>query len=247
MNEERKKLQLILSKEEVNPEKIDAETVVIVFDVLLATTTIATVLHYGATEVIPVMDSAEALKVAENFAPSTTIVTGEYAGFTIEGFVDPLPTHLKAKAAGKTIILSTTNGTVAIRKVTNAGKIFAASLVNAEAVARKVAENDPDKKILLVCAGGHERRFAMEDFYGAGCFIDQLMRYHDGWELSDAASTAWLFYQSHRTESANILKMSKTGEMMNRMGLEKDVHFASEENRISVVPQFKDGKLTLRN
>ncbi len=113
----RPKLHVILQKEAIVPELIDKDKVAVVFDVLLATTTIATLLHHGAKKIIPVMDGEEALKVAASFEKSTTIIAGESEGLTIEGFVDPLPTLLKDVAKGKTIILSTTNGTVAIRHV----------------------------------------------------------------------------------------------------------------------------------
>lgn len=73
----------------------------VVFDILLATTTIATLLNHGAKEVIPVMDEAEALKVAGNHEKTTTIIAGESDGLTIEGFADPLPTQLKQVAEGK--------------------------------------------------------------------------------------------------------------------------------------------------
>lgn len=118
----RPKLHVILQKEAIMPELINKDKVAVVFDILLATTTIATLLHHGAKEVIPVMDGEEALKVAGSFEKSATIIAGESEGLTIEGFVDPLPTILKYVAKGKTIILSTTNGTVAIRHVENAKK-----------------------------------------------------------------------------------------------------------------------------
>ncbi|AOV07338.1 2-phosphosulfolactate phosphatase [Sporosarcina ureilytica] len=237
------KLHVLLSKEEVNPEKIDPETVVIVFDVLLATTTIATVLHYGAKEVIPVMNGEEALKVSEGLQQCAAILTGEYEGRTIEGFVDPLPSILKDSAADKTIVLSTTNGTVAIGNVSKAKNIYAASLVNVRAVARKIAKDHANKKILLVCAGGSMRRFAMEDFYGAGCFIDKLMSQNNSWELTDSANTALFFYRGNETESKHVLMKSETGKMMLQMGLELDVQFASELGSIDVVPRYENGKM----
>ncbi|MDS9471590.1 2-phosphosulfolactate phosphatase [Sporosarcina pasteurii] len=240
------KLHVLLSKEEVNPEKIDPETVVVVFDVLLATTTIAAVLQYGANEVIPVVNGGEGLKVAEGLQQTATILTGEYGGRTIEGFIEPLPTILRDLVAEKTMILSTTNGTVAIRNVTKAKNIYAASLVNASAVAKEIATNHTDKKVLLVCAGGSNRRFAMEDFYGAGCFIDKLMHQNPSWALTDSANTALLFYRGNETESERILTNSETGQMLVQMGLVKDVRFASEIDRIDVVPQFENGEMTLK-
>lgn len=239
-------LHVILSKEEVQPEKIDANTIVVVFDVLLATTTIAAVLHYGATEVIPVMNGEEALELSEGLEDSAPILTGEYGGKTIEGFVDPLPTYLKDIVAGKTMVLSTTNGTVAIGNVKAAKGIYAAALINAEAVAEEIVRNFPHHKLLIVCAGGTMGRFAMEDFYGAGCFIDKLIKQDAKWELTDAANTALLFYQGNETKSEEILRNCETGKMMIEMGLETDILFASKQGIISTVPQYETGKMIVK-
>jgi 2-phosphosulfolactate phosphatase len=238
------KLHVLLTKEEVANYKIDAEIVVVVFDVLLATTTIATVLHYGATEVIPVMDESEALLVADSLQESTTILTGESGGRTIEGFVDPLPTLLE-DVAEKTIVLSTTNGTVAIRNVRNAKKIYAGSLVNVDAIADRIRAEHLNQNLLFVCAGS-TGRFAMEDFYGAGCLIDRIISSGASWELSDSATTALLFYRGNKTDGEKILKASATGEMMMQLDLEKDVQFASKQGVIPIVPEFENGKMIIK-
>jgi 2-phosphosulfolactate phosphatase len=239
------KLHVLLTKEEVTKYKIDAEIVVVVFDVLLATTTIATVLHYGATQVIPVMDESEALLVADSLQESTTVLTGESGGRTIEGFVDPLPTLLENYVAKKTIVLSTTNGTVAIRNVRNAKKIYAGSLVNVDAIADRIRAEHLNQDLLFVCAGS-TGRFAMEDFYGAGCLIDRMVSSGASWELSDSATTARLFYRGNKTDGEKILKASATGEMMMQLDLEKDVQFASKQGVIRIVPEFENGKMILK-
>ncbi len=239
-------LHVILAKEDIQPEKIDEETIVVVFDVLLATTTIATVLDSGAKKVIPVLDGKEALALAENFKESEVIVTGEYDGATIEGFVDPLPTHLREIARGKTIILSTTNGTVAIKKVAHAKEVYAASLINANAVAKEVIEQHAGHKVLLVCAGGTNARLAMEDFYGAGCLVSELVQKHNGWTLTDAAQTAFLFYEQNKEEHEKILSLSETGKMLNTMGLAEEIQFASQKDFMKIVPQLKNGNMIVK-
>lgn len=242
---ESSKLHVLLTKEEVPNYKIDAGTVVVVFDVLLATTTIAAVLQYGATGVIPVLNAEEGLSIADNLPASTTILTGESGGRTIEGFVDPLPTLLKDRVAKKTIVLATTNGTVAIRSVLKAKEIYAASLINADAVAEKIITNHINNQVLLVCAGSMGQ-FAMEDFYGAGCLIDRLFSHGGSWQLTDSANAALLFYRGNETDGRKVLKASATGKMMMETDLEKDVEFASEQGIIPIVPQFEDGKMIVK-
>lgn len=236
------KLHVIFQKEDIVLDKINQQKVAVVFDVLLATTTIATVLHYGASEVIPVMDGAEALRVMEGLDATTAIIAGESAGITIDGFLDPLPTHLKDLAKGKTVVLSTTNGTVAIRNVANAKKVYAASLVNGQAVAEKIMREHLGDTIIVVCAGTM-KQFSLEDFYGAGYFIHHIMQAGESWELTDSAKAAHLFYQGKMENANQVLNMSATGQMLIEMDMEEDVVFSAEKGMFAVVPQLIDGKM----
>lgn len=239
------KVHVILQKEDIVPELITKDKVAVVFDVLLATTTIATLLHHGAKEVIPVMDGEEALKVAESFEKSATIIAGESAGLTIDGFVDPLPTTLKQVAEGKTIVLSTTNGTVAIRHVAQAKKVFAAALINGQAVAKKVAIEHMGDSIILICAGSM-KQFSLEDFYGAGFFIDELLQKNESWELTDSAKAALYFYRGNKENADLILKTSLTGQMLMQADLEGDIVYSASKGMIEVVPEFENGKMIVK-
>lgn len=245
-NKTKPTLHVILAKEDIQPEKINEETIAVVFDVLLATTTIATVLDSGAKKVIPVLDGKEALTLAENFKQNEIIVTGEYDGATIEGFIDPLPTRLREIVAGKTIILSTTNGTVAIKKVAHAKKVYAASLINAKAVAAEVVKRHAGHTILLVCAGGTNARLAMEDFYGAGCLVSEMRKESQDWALTDAAQTAYLFYEKNREDREEILRKSETGRMLKNMGLAEEIQFASQKDIVKIVPQLENGNMIVK-
>lgn len=237
-----KKLHVVLSKEEIDSQKIDAGKVAVVFDVLLATTTISALLHYGAKEIIPVIDAKEALRMMRSLDDSNIILAGEVNGKTIEGFSAPIAASLKDSVAGKTVILSTTNGTVAIRKVASAKKVYAASLLNAEAVCKRIITEHIDDTIITVCAGSGGQ-FCMEDFYGAGFFINELLVRSKSWELTDSAKAALFFYQGNQDRAADLLKASRTGEMMISEKLLADVLFASEKGTVSIVPQLEDGKL----
>lgn len=95
------KVHVILKKEELLAEKLEGKTVVI-FDVLLATSTIAAALQQGATEVIPVRNEEEARNKAKTYKPDEIVLVGEYRGKTIEGFFDPSPSTIKQHVQNKT-------------------------------------------------------------------------------------------------------------------------------------------------
>ncbi|MFS0574593.1 2-phosphosulfolactate phosphatase [Sporosarcina sp. 179-K 3D1 HS] len=239
------KLHVVLTKEEVDSDQVGSGKVAVVFDVLLATTTISALLEYGAKEIIPVLDGAAALHTLEELQDSSAIVTGEVGGRTIQGFFDPLPTRLKEEVKGKTVVLSTTNGTVAILKASTAERVYAGSLVNASAMADRIATDHGSDTILAVCAGSGGR-FSLEDFYGAGCFIHELLDRKEVWELTDSAKAALYFYRGNAEQAIELLSESTTGEMMREMGLMEDVQFAARKNSISVVPQLEKGRMMVK-
>src|SRR5690625_5794431 len=111
---------------------MNEEKIAFIFDVLLATSSITTCLAYGVKNVIPVLDGAEALQEAKKFRLEEICLVGEYNGITIDGFLDPMPLGLQEQVNGKTVVLSTTNGTVAIRKSASAKEVYIASLLNGD-------------------------------------------------------------------------------------------------------------------
>ncbi|AQQ51973.1 2-phosphosulfolactate phosphatase [Planococcus lenghuensis] len=232
------KLHVLLKKEELEETKLQDGKIAVVFDVLLATSTIVSCLHYGAKEVIPVMDGDEARKAAERLKADSFCLTGEFNGATIEGFLDPNPLQLQKTVGGKTVVLSTTNGTVAIRNSATAARTYIASLLNGQAAAELIAKRHKNETVIAVCSGSGGE-FCLEDFYGAGYFIDCLLEESDTWELTDAAQAALLFYQSRKQEAAEILKASRVGKMLLRNEWEEEIEFAANRGIIPTVPEFK--------
>ena len=238
------KLHVLLKKEEIDDAKMQEDKTAVIFDVLLATSTITACFWHGAKEVVPVLNGAEALREANGRAVDSYCLVGEYNGKTIEGFLDPNPLQLKDQIHGKTVVLSTTNGTVAIRKSAAAKKVYTASLLNGEAAANKIAADHREETIVAVCSGSGGE-FCMEDLYGAGYFVDCLMNMTDNWELTDSAKAARIFYRSNTEQAQNILKDSRVGEMLMRNGFEEEIDFIANCGLIDIVPWLRDGKLVI--
>ncbi len=238
------KVHLLLRKEELNEEKLEAgKKIAVVFDVLLATTTITSALHDGATEVIPVMDSKEALEVAKTLSDRDCIIAGEFEAKPIDGFVYPSPTLMRSMVKNKTLILSTTNGTVALRNSAAASKVYIASLVNNPFVANEIQKETDAETIVVVCSG-NASGFSMEDFYGAGHFIECLVAENrEQYELTDAALAALLFYQGRPSDAKHTLADSRVGRMFHRHDGEADLELAAEKGAINLVPILEDGRI----
>jgi 2-phosphosulfolactate phosphatase len=238
------KLHVILKKEEIDEEKI-ADKVAVVLDVLLATSTITAGLYYGAKEVIPAVNEQEARDYAKGLAEENFCLVGEFNGKTIEGFLDPNPSALKDKVPGKSLILSTTNGTVAIQKAKNAKKLYAASFLNGKAVADKISSSH-NETVLIICSGS-SNQFSLEDFYGAGYLLNCLHKANGGgvWELTDSSKAALYFYQSQAQRSTEILKASRVGKMLVEYGFEHELEFAASQDRLPIVPVVKGQSIVI--
>jgi 2-phosphosulfolactate phosphatase len=110
---------------------------VLVIDVLRATSTISTALAAGATSVVPVEEAGEASKLAEALGGGV-ILAGERGGLPLPGFhLGNSPAeYRREKVAGRVVVLTTTNGTYALRKVQAANQVGVASFLNAAAATK---------------------------------------------------------------------------------------------------------------
>ena len=240
------KVHLLLKKEEIDPFRISQNKVVVIFDILLATSTITVALQFGAKEVIPVLNGEEAIKEAAGREEESFVLVGEYQGRTIDGFLSPNPVELREKLAGKTVILSTTNGTVALKKCADANTVYAASILNGKAVANHLMDHCRDETIILVCSGS-SGEFNVEDFYGAGYFVECLLtKSEDEWELTDSTSAAHQFYLAYKEKGGSVLAQSRVGRMLANSGYSEEVEFISQESVFPIVPILRNG-LSLTN
>jgi 2-phosphosulfolactate phosphatase len=235
------RVHVLLKKEELDGERL-AGKVVIVLDVLFATTTIAAALDGGATEVIPTLDGEAALDLARGRAQGSFVLAGELKAETLPGFAHPTPMTLlrDAPVDGKTLIYSTTNGTVALMKSAGAAHVYAAALVNGKAVVEHVRREHPGETVLVVCSGSVEN-FNLEDFYGAGYLVSLFAC--DGEEgFTDAALAARRLHDG--SDAQECLKSARVGRMMLARGLLHEVEYAAAKDSLTVVPRLHEGRLT---
>jgi len=234
------KIHLLMKKEELDQQKLSENKTVVILDILLATSTITSALEFGAKEVFPVLDGKEAMAIADRLQNNNTILIGEYNGATLDGFQSPNPLALRNVVNGKTIIISSTNGTIALKYAKAAKKVYAASILNSKSVVNHIHQSYDDETIVLVCAGsfGH---FNIEDFYGAGYFIDCLLSESIQYEMTDASLAALYFYRGLKENEIEILAESRVGKMMLDNGYEEELNFVSQKSIFTVVPMLEGG------
>jgi 2-phosphosulfolactate phosphatase len=237
------KIHVLTKKEELDSVRIQGK-VVVVLDVLFATTTMVTALAHGAREVVPVLDEAAARAQAKSFDAGEFVLAGELNANTLPGFAHPAPlTLLEHGVKGKTLVYSTTNGTVALSQTDGASQIYCGALLNARAVCEHIVARHPRDTVLIVCAGS-ANNFNLEDFYGAGVFVERLAALLGASaDLSDAAKAALGFSRQARLPES--LFECRVGRMMLERGLRHEVEYACQVDRLPVVPVLQAGRLRL--
>ena len=237
------KVHVLTRKEELDSVRVRGK-VVVVLDILFATSTMVTVLAHGAKEVIPVRDAKAARARGRKLPRGACVLAGELYAETLPGFAHPAPLALVAHGvAGKSVVYSTTNGTVAMTQCAGAARVYCGALLNASALVEHILARHRRETVLILCAGSGGN-FNLEDFYGAGCFVERLaQRLGDGADLSDAARTAREFYRHARAPAA--LLNCRVGRLMLSKGLRKEVEFACREDAFAVVPALEQGRLAL--
>lgn len=239
------RIHVLTRKEELDTVRVPGK-VVVVLDILFATTTMVAALAHGAAEVVPVLDEAAARARATDLHENSFILAGELYAETLAGFAPPAPLALiRHGIEGKTVVYSTTNGTVAMTQAAGAARVYCGALLNARALAAHIVAQHPNETVLLVCSGSGNN-FNLEDFYGAGCYVERFAELLGAAaDFSDAAKAARTLYRHARAPEA--LLDCRVGRMMTAKGLAHEVEFACREDAFPVIPVLSDGRLRLRS
>ena len=215
---------------------------VVVFDVLRATTTMTAALAVGVGEIRIFGSVDDARKAADQFG-ADRLLCGERACLCPPGFdLGNSPAAFGALHRGKTMFMSTTNGTVALVAAAGAPLVLAGSLVNRSAIARHAAA--ARRSVTLLCAGTGGA-VAMEDLIGAGAVIDALRRQVDVTLVSDVARAAERLFIDARDDLEAVLSATIGGQNVVDAGLAADVTFAAQLDRFDVVGMLERDPLRI--
>jgi len=240
------KFDVISTAGEIKEERLIGKTA-IVLDILRATSTIVTALACGCREVTPVETVAEALSVSQQ--RPEVILGGERESLIIPGFHfgnSPLE-YVKEKVGGKVVVLTTTNGTKAIRRAAaGSGQVFIGSLLNAKAVAREALNTGRDT--VLICAGTRGE-FSLEDTAAAGIIIKELRSLGGASSLlpsSDLAVAARRLGEVYADNPLQALYDSLHGQKLSGMGLAADLEWCARLNYYDLVAVYQEGAITVK-
>jgi 2-phosphosulfolactate phosphatase len=234
------KVHVLFRRQDLDMVKLEGK-IVVVLDVLFATSTMIAALGDGAAEVVPTLNESHAREKARELPEGSYVLAGELFADTIEGFAPPTPLALQQHdLRGKTLIYATTNGTVALHDSAPASHVYAGALLNAGALVSHIARHHPEGTILIVCSGSMGNP-NLEDMFGAGYFVELIGQRLGERDFSDAAWAARALFRSEASES--VLKRCRVGQMMRDRGLTHEVEFAARLSAMDVVAKLIDGRL----
>jgi 2-phosphosulfolactate phosphatase len=221
----------------VAPERL-AGSVAVVIDVLRATTTIVCALAAGCVAVRPCLEVEEAKELAADFPSGRVLLGGERDGRPLPGFdLGNSPGEYRCDVCrGRTLVLTTSNGTRALLHAAAADRVLVAAFVNFSAICEQLRQEP--RPLHIVCAGS-KGEVVLEDTLLAGALIDCLCETVDGVRLNDGARLAWDCFEHHGRVLEGALEVSAGGVQLRGLGYDEDVHAAARVDEFPLVPELR--------
>ena len=202
-----------------------------------------TALANGCQAIIPVLTQEEALE--RRLTLPSSLLGGERYALPMEGFDlgnSPFD-YVPEKVEGKRVIMTTTNGTRAIREAIVAPMIWMASFLNMQSIiSASLGLFGSDCKlqgIVIFCAG-IEERFDLPDTLCAGMLIDAL---GPNVALNDLGEAARMLYRSSENQLVDKIRDSVHGKKLISLGFERDVVYCATPNILPIIPVYEDGEI----
>lgn len=213
------------------PLHMDNADIVVVIDVLRATSAICTAFHYGVKKIIPVSTIEEAIE----YRQKGMIVAAERKGKIVEGFEfgnSPF-SFMSDSLKGKTIVLTTTNGTKAFHTASKAKKLVIGSLLNLDSICDYLIK---EKKNILLLGSGWKNKFCLEDTICAGAITEKLLSTGDFTSDHDSSIAAKFLFISARDNYFGYLKASSHRKRLRELNLNEDIKYCLTPNQTTVIP-----------
>jgi len=216
-----------------------SSTVCIVLDIFRATTSIVTSIANGCKAMIPAVsiEDAQALAGQRNSA----LFAGERQSIKIDGydFGNSPFDFSQEKVKDQHIIITTTNGTIAIKAATGAYRTLIGSFLNAEAVCEQAEEYGKD--ILIICAGT-DGLFSLEDTLCAGLLVQLLTKKGQG-VMTDSAQGALLMYHAVKDKLVETAVNSRNGKRLCELDRMDDILYCFQRDLLTIVPEYSNGMI----
>jgi len=214
------------------PIYADRKSIVVVVDILRATSAICTALDLGVKAIIPVSTIEDALDYKDDI---NYLLAAERNGEIVRGFdIGNSPTdYLTKKFEKKKMVLTTTNGTRAINIAKVDHEVIIGSFLNLSAIVNYLKSKNKD--IIILCAGWKDD-FCLEDTLFAGALTEKLIEQDQFFYENDSTATSLLLYQKAHQNLYEFLSNSQHRKRLAHLGIENDIRYCLEIDKTTHVP-----------
>ena len=208
-----------------------SNSIIVVIDILRATSTICVAFEHGVKSIIPVSTIGEARK----YKLKGYLIGAERHGEMLEGFDfgNSPYSYMDPAIKGRDIVLTTTNGTRALHTAKSAFKVVTGSFLNMDALVHWLNEQQHD--VILLCSGW-KNTFNLEDTLFAGAMVHKLKKNFDLSMGRDSCIAAEYLYMLARNNMYKFLEESSHRLRLERLHIEKDIEYCLTPNQTRVIP-----------
>ncbi|MDP4223255.1 MAG: 2-phosphosulfolactate phosphatase [Bacteroidota bacterium] len=230
-------LEICFSPALYEPERL-AGSIVVVIDILRATSAICTAFENGASSIIPVGTVPE----AKDYKNRGYLVAAERDGIVLDfaDFGNSPFNFTREKVSGKTIAYSTTNGTGIIKMAASASDLIIGSFLNISAVIKWIAARE--RNVLLFCSGW-KNRFNLEDAVCAGAMAERLMATSLYSTVCDSAKAALDLWSIAKDDLPAYIEKVAHRSRLREKKLDDCISFCLTNDYTDMVPVLKNGIL----
>ena len=199
-------------------------SIVVIIDIFRATSSICYGIENGAEAIIPV----PSVETCRSYCNTDYLLAAERDGQVVEGFDfgnSPF-SYTEEKVKGKTVVLTTTNGTYALNESRAAKKIVIGSFLNLASICAWLEKQPED--VFLLCSGW-KNNFNLEDTLFAGAVVRHLKS--EGVKLDDSSLAAEDLYILAEKDLSGYLKKTSHSERLKKLGIEEDIEFCLNERK----------------
>lgn len=212
--------------------------IIVVIDVLRATSAICSAFNNGVKELIPVSTIEE----AREYQKKGYIVGAERKGQIVDGFKfgNSPYSYMTPEVKGQTVVLSTTNGTKSINIAKEAGQVVIGALSNLDVLKEWLVLQN--KNVLCLCSGW-QNKFNLEDTICAGAILDHMLATGNFHSVEDASIASKYLFLSAKDNILGYLKASSHRRRLKNLNLNEDIKYCLTPNTAPVIPILKGDKL----
>jgi 2-phosphosulfolactate phosphatase len=217
---------------------LHADSIVVIIDILRATSAICTAFENGAASIIPVAGVEE----ARDYKNRGFLVAAERDGYVLDfaDFGNSPFNFTRERVEGKTIVYSTTNGTGIIKMASNAAFIVIGSFLNISSITEWIVSKD--NNVVLFCAGW-KNRFNLEDTICAGAMAEIIMKDSHYSTICDSTLAALDLWSLAKNNPPDYIEKVAQRTRLRNKGLDDCITFCLTPDYTKKIPVIKNGVL----